>query len=117
MVMLMEPPYEHISLQSCVRQGFPPIMMAGFVGIHVPAGTGVQGWGVRTPKAAVVAAATVGLASDVHRPKGPTFVMGAQSCIVAAGFPSVSTTDCDVTFMGAGAVPKVQRRLALIAVN
>ncbi len=77
--MLMEPAYEHISLQSCVRQGFPPIMMVGFVGIHVPAGTGVQGWGVRTPSAAAVADATAGLASDVHMPKGPTFVMGAQS--------------------------------------
>ena len=34
---------------------------------------GMQGCGVRTPSAAAVAAATWGLAIDVHNPKGPTF--------------------------------------------
>ncbi len=79
MVMLIWPAYEHMSLQSWVKQGFPFISTFGFVGIHVPAGAGVQGWGVSTPRAAAVADATVGFASEVHMPKGPTFDMGAQS--------------------------------------
>ena len=68
-----EPAYAHISLQSLVRQGLPSTRTFGFVGIHVPAGIGIHGWGVSTPSAAAVAAATAGLANDVHIPKGPMF--------------------------------------------
>lgn len=54
------------SVASDVKTGFPPTIICGFVGIHVPAGTMVHGCGVKTPKAAAVAAATVGFANDVH---------------------------------------------------
>ena len=75
LTMLMLPAYPHISLASEVRHGFPPTITVGLAGIHVPAGTNVQGWGVRTPIAAAVADATAGLASDVHRPNGEIFVL------------------------------------------
>jgi hypothetical protein len=50
--------------------------------------TGTQGIGVRTPRAAAVAVATVGLAREIHEPKGGILTIGAKSMIVAAGFPS-----------------------------
>ena len=46
--------------------------------------TGTQGIGVSTPIAAAVAAATSGLACDMHMPKGGMFSIGAKSMIVAA---------------------------------
>jgi hypothetical protein len=36
----------------------------------------MHGMGVKTPKAAAVAAATVGLAKDEHIPKGGTLTIG-----------------------------------------
>ena len=41
--------------------------------------------GVRTPMAAEVAEATVGLASEVHMPNGMIFAIGTKSMIVAFG--------------------------------
>jgi hypothetical protein len=38
--------------------------------------TGIHGIGVNTPKAAVVAAATVGLANELHIAKGRIFKKG-----------------------------------------
>ena len=106
----------HMSLQSCARHGFPPISTLFPLGIKLIV-CGMQGCGVRTPSAAAVAEATIGLVNVVHIPKGPTFVMGAASNIVAAGFPSASTIEFCVTFNGAGAVPKEHIRFAPIAVS
>jgi len=36
----------------------------------------MHGWGVKTPNAAVVAAATMGLAMLMHIPNGAIFTMG-----------------------------------------
>lgn len=83
------PAQAHRSLQSCVRQGFPPINTLGCIGIQLTV-TGTQGTGVRTPIAAAVAAATAGFVIVLHIPKGPTFAVVA-SMIVAAGFPSANT--------------------------
>jgi hypothetical protein len=44
--------------------------------------TGTQGMGVRTPIAAAVAEATVGLAIDWHIPKGAIFTMGLLSMML-----------------------------------
>ena len=46
---------------------------------------GMHGCGVSTPRAADVAAATCGFASDVHIPKVAMFVIGTMSWIVATG--------------------------------
>ena len=104
--MVICPAYAHTILQSCVKAGFPFINVVCCVGIHVPAGIGVHGCGVKTPKAAVVAEATCGFDNVVHMPKGPTLVIAELSWIVAAGLPPMVTVDCDVTLSGAGVVPK-----------
>ncbi len=52
--------------------------------------TGIQGIGVSTPKAATVAAATVGFARLVHTPNGKILSNGISSTILAAGI-STST--------------------------
>ena len=44
--------------------------MVGFPGIQGDEVTGMQGMGVKTPNAAVVAAATMGFANELHIPKG-----------------------------------------------
>ena len=110
--MVICPAYAQTILQSCVRAGLPFKSTVCCVGIQVPAGTGLQGWGVRTPIAAEVADATCGFVRVVHIPKGPTLVIAAQSCIVAPGLPPIMTKDCDVTFNGAGAVPKEHMQFA-----
>ena len=53
-----------------------PIITVGFPGVHGAGITGIQGIGVRTPKAAAVAVATVGFANDEHIPKGKIFTIG-----------------------------------------
>jgi hypothetical protein len=54
-----------------------PIMTVGEPGAHGAGVTGMQGMGVRTPMAAAVAAATVGLAMDVHIANGGILTTGA----------------------------------------
>ncbi|CAI3651434.1 hypothetical protein CNEO4_2000007 [Clostridium neonatale] len=46
---------------------------------------GTHGIGVNTPKAADVAVATVGFASDEHIPNGSMFIIGLLSIIFAIG--------------------------------
>jgi hypothetical protein len=68
--------------------------------------TGTQGIGVKTPSAAAVAAATVGLAGERHMPNVGMFTIGAQSMMLAAaGVAAVTmgTTTASV----AGAAPIV----------
>ena len=50
--------------------------------------TGTQGWGVSTPWAAAVAAATCGLDGLMHIPNVAMLAPGAMSVIVAMGRPS-----------------------------
>ncbi len=76
--------------EELVRHGMPPMRVVP-EGSHVPAGAGTHGMGVSTPRAAAVAEATCGLAMEVHIPHGITFAMGAESWIVAAGAPPIST--------------------------
>jgi hypothetical protein len=54
-----------------------PIKTVGAPGAHGAGVTGMQGIGVNTPRAAVVAAATVGFAMEEQVPKGEMFTMGA----------------------------------------
>ena len=60
-------------------------MTVGEPGIHGAVVTGMHGWGVSTPMAAEVAAATCGLVIVVHIPKGIILTIGALSMVVAAG--------------------------------
>jgi hypothetical protein len=68
-----------------LRAGKFAIVTVAEPGAHGPAIIGVQGIGVRTPKAAAVAAATAGLAGERHIPKGGIFTKGLLSIIFAAG--------------------------------
>jgi hypothetical protein len=84
LVIMMVPPQQHWQVEMLSRAGMPPMRQVAAPGFHGVV-TGMQGMGVSTPKAAAVAAATVGLASEMHIPNGGIFVMGAKSMIVAAG--------------------------------
>jgi len=67
----------------------------------------MHGIGVSTPRAAAVAAATIGLAGDMHMPNVGMLAIGTQSMMFAAGGPCavvVGTT----TASAAGAAPIVQ---------
>lgn len=57
----------------------------GDPGAHGVEVTGIQGIGVSTPRAAAVAAATVGLARELHIPKGEMLTSGLLSKIFATG--------------------------------
>src|SRR5678815_708751 len=87
MVTEMTPPQAHISLESLVSAGIPPMRTLGLPGVQVPAGTGTHGIGVSAPSAAAVAAATAGLAKSWHVPNGGMFTIGATSVMLAAGAP------------------------------
>ncbi len=59
----------------------------GAPGTHGAMVIGIHGMGVSAPKAAAVAAATIGLAMLLHMPKGGIFIIGLLSIILAAGAP------------------------------
>ena len=68
----------------------------------------MQGAGVKTPKAAAVAAITIGFAGELHIPKGGILAIGAKSIIVAARGPDAMTGGpFGITFKTLGAAPKL----------
>jgi hypothetical protein len=94
-------------LQSLVSAGMLPIKTVGDPGIQGAAVAGTQGMGVSTPRAAAVAAATVGLEGELHMPKGKMLTSGALSMMVAAGGPPASTRFVGSTIKLLGATPKL----------
>jgi len=72
----------------------------------------MQGCGVRTPIAAAVAAATVGLARLLHIPHGDMLTMGAASVMTSIGLPSASTVILFVDVRFPGVVPKLHMHIA-----
>lgn len=100
------PPQLHINVESFCSAGISPISTVGEPGIQGAAVAGTHGIGVNTPIAAAVAAATVGLAGQLHMPNGSTLTMGALSMMVAAGAPAM-THDVGNTFSDEGARPKL----------
>src|SRR5258708_4770181 len=95
-----------MQVQVLLSAGMPPIMVVAAPGVHGDAVTGMQGMGVSTPRAAAVAAATVGLAIDMHMPKGGMFVIGTKSMMFAAGVVAL-TLFTGKTLSAEGAIPKV----------
>ncbi len=87
----MTPPQVHINLELLFIAGIEPISVNGFPGVHGATVTGTHGIGVKTPIAAAVAAATVGLAGDWHIPNGAMLTIGLLSIIFAAGIFDTST--------------------------
>lgn len=72
----MTPPQMHISCDTLSSVGKFASRTVGAPAIQGAGVLGMQGMGVKTPKAAAVAAATTGLAGDVHMPKGMILTMG-----------------------------------------
>ena len=103
-------------MQSCVMHGFPPANTGVPVGSQL-AVAGMQGWGVNTPSAAAVAAATCGLAKELHNPKGAMLTIGAASVNVATGLPSINTVGAEVATSAEGAAPNVQESMAPLQTN
>jgi 23S rRNA pseudouridine955/2504/2580 synthase len=79
----------------------------GFEGIHGEAMIGMQGIGVNTPRAAAVAAATVGLAGFEHIPKDITLTRGMQSLMKATGNPRAKIWSLGMITSADGAIPKL----------
>lgn len=75
---------------------------------------GIQGMGVSTPKAAAVAAATIGLAIELHIANGGILAIGMLSIIFAAGLLLVITRFFGNTISEDGAIPNVQLIMAPI---
>jgi hypothetical protein len=80
--------------------GMLPIMVVAAPGVHGEVVTGMQGMGVSTPRAAV------GLAIDMHIPKGGILVIGIKSMMLAAGAVAL-TRFTGNTLSAEGAIPKV----------
>lgn len=98
------PPQLHINFELFCNAGWPPTSTVGEPGAHGAAVTGTQGIGVSTPSAAAVAAATCGLAGQLHIPNGMTLTIGALSMMDAAGVPDM-TQAVGSTFSEEGATP------------
>lgn len=79
----IEPPHVHMHVDALVSAGTPPTDTFGEPGVHGAAVAGMQGWGVSTPEAADVAAATCGLDGVMHIPNGMTFAIGMESTMRA----------------------------------
>ena len=102
------PPHWHMHIEELFSAGSPPISTVGEPGTHGEAVAGIQGIGVSTPIAAAVAAATVGLARELHIPKGNMFTMGLLSMIFAIGMEVEIVAVLDGSTINVdGATPKV----------
>jgi hypothetical protein len=114
--MVITPPQMHINVQELLSAGkFPrsTVVDPGVQGLGV---LGTQGIGVKTPKAAAVADATVGFAGEVHMPKGIMLVMGMLSMILASGV-WVKTLFLGRTTSELGAAPKLHCNIAPMHTN
>src|SRR4051812_32128715 len=106
--MVITPAQAHIHWQVLVNAGMPPTSTVGEPGTQGAGITGTQGIGVSTPSAAAVAAATVGLASDIHTPNGGMLAMGMLSAIFAiSGPPAIIGGPFGMTISELGAAPKL----------
>jgi hypothetical protein len=112
-VTVIMPPQAQLHIAPCATAGVPPIKVVALGGFHGPTGAGTHGIGVKTPRAAAVAEATIGFDRLVHIPNGGMLTSGTMSAIVAAGLPSISTRRIGSTLSGAGEIPNEQSICAL----
>ena len=108
----MFPPHIHMHLSPPEITGIPPNKHVGLAGIQGVTIAGTHGIGVKTPRAAAVAAATVGLESVLHIPNVAIFTIGMKSIIVARGNPAAKTGNFGGTTSGTGATPNEQEHRA-----
>ena len=105
-VKVITPPNTHVNMELLLSVGIFASSTVGAPGTHGAGVEGVQGIGVSTPSAAAVAAATAGLAGEVHIAKGRIFTKGILSMMLASGV-WVSTALVGNTTSELGAVPKL----------
>ncbi len=108
----MFPPHIHIHLSPPEITGIPPNKQVGLAGIQGATIAGTQGIGVKTPRAAAVAAATVGLERVLHIPNVEIFTIGMKSVIVATDNPAANTGNLGSTANDTGATPNEQEHKA-----
>jgi hypothetical protein len=104
--MVIMPPHMQVQVEELFKAGMPPSMTVAEPGAQGATVFGIQGMGVNTPKAAAVADATVGLASDMHTPNVGMFTMGLLSMMLAAGVPIIVLL-VGSTLRALGAAPKL----------
>ena len=75
---------------------------------------GMHGCGVRTPRAAAVAAATIGFEGVKHAPNGMMLTIGLWSWMLAANWLPHRTRLIGNTVNAEGVVPKLQASCAPI---
>src|ERR1700722_14051080 len=110
----MTPPQIHMSCETLSREGKFPSNTVGAPVIQGAGVAGIHGIGVSTPRAAAVAAATVGFAGEVHMPKGMILVIGIWSMMFASGTMLVITLLVGSTTSELGANPKLHCIIAPI---
>lgn len=115
--MLITPPQAQLHTEPNTRPWIPPIIVRGAPGTHRPTTAGTHGIGVRTPSAALVAAATVGLAKLEHIPNGGMLTPVIVSCTVAAGLPSMVTRLVGKAIKEDGAMPKLHCSIAPVTTD
>jgi hypothetical protein len=108
----IRPPHKQLRVHVLSNAGCLPSRTVVAPGIQGDMVTGIHGCGVRTPKAADVAAATAGLAKLMHIPNGAIFTIGLWSMIVAAGWLLVITLLTGKTVNWLGATPKLHLNMA-----
>lgn len=105
--MEITPPQVHMHFELLFKAGKLLIKTVGEPGAQGATVAGMQGMGVSTPKAAVVAVATTGFVMVLQSPKVGIFTSGAWSMIVAARGPEVFTGGpLGITDKTLGRVPK-----------
>src|ERR1700721_1071066 len=82
---LITPAHMHIRVKVLSSVAMSPSITVGAPGTHGATVMGMHGIGVSTPIAAAVAAATIGLAGDMHMPNGMMFTIGTLSSSFASG--------------------------------
>ena len=110
------PPKPQIAIDVLFKAGMPPSIKVGEPGAQTDV-TGVHGIGVRTPKAAAVAAATAGFAKLMHMPKGITSAKGVAEFIFPAGISLLVVRERGSTSRTLGAIPKLHAQSAVDTVN
>jgi hypothetical protein len=103
----------HINLDVLFKVGNVPSKTNGFPGTQGATVTGIQGMGVKTPRAAAVAAITAGFVGAEHMPNGTILTIGLLSIILAAGMFPAKTRAIGKTIMEDGATPKVHCSMAV----
>jgi hypothetical protein len=75
-LILITPPYIHIHFEILSSAGMLAISTVAAPATHGALVAGIHGIGTSTPRAAAVAAATVGFDGELHIPKGMIFTIG-----------------------------------------